>query len=498
MRRLTPLLCCISSVFIALLAAVPAVVAQPLDTDAIDELVREALKAWHVPGAAVAVVHNDRVYVKGYGTRDLAHAGRVTEDTVFALGSCSKPFTTLALALLVDDGKLQWDDPVRKHVPFFRLADPLADANVTLRDLVTHRTGLGSHDLLWYRAPWGQEEMIRKIGRVQLARSFRSGFEYQSIMFSAAGWAVGTASGGTWQEFVTRRILQPLGMASTSCTTAALGKDRANPHRRDRKGKVEVLPWYEFTEPNPAGSLNSSARDLSKFLRLQLAGGVYQGKRLVTAASLAETHTSQFALRVQGSTREMNPDTFQMSYCLGWVAQDYRGHGLLLHGGAIDGFRAQLTLVPAARLGIAVLSNLDQTLMNFALSNSLLDQRLGLPYKDWNAYYGDLTRGDEEGREAREKQRQAKRHLGTKPSRELAAYVGDYEDPAYGTAQVRLEGGRLEFRWGSFRCPLEHFHYDTFDLRHAHLIEAQAVFVLGADGEVVAVQALERKFKRKR
>src|SRR5262249_35031012 len=415
--------------------------------------------------------------------RDLALKGRVTEDTVFALGSCSKPITTLALALLVDDGKLLWDDPVRKHVPFFRLADPLADANVTIRDLVTHRAGLGSHDLLWYRAPWDQEAMIRKIGLVRPDRSFRSGFQYQSILFSAAGWAVGTASGSTWQEFTTKRLLQPLGMTSTSCTTAALGKDRASPHRQDRQGKIAVRPWYAFTEPNPAGSLNSTARDLSKFLRLQLGGGLYQGQRRVSAASLAETRTPQFALRVEGSVREMNPHTFQMSYCLGWVAQDYRGRGMLLHGGAIDGFRAQLTLVPSARLGIAVLSNLDQTTMNFALSNSLVDHVLGLPYKDWNAYYGDLARADEEALKAHEKQREAKRHKHTKPSREPAAYVGDYEDPAYGKAQVQLEDGRLVFVWGSFRCALEHFHYDTFDLRHEHLMNAQAGFILGADGE---------------
>src|SRR5262245_20918521 len=168
---------------------------EPADAKAIDEIVQEALKAWDVPGAAVVIVQDDRVlYLKGHGVRQLGGKEPVTADTIFGLASCSKAFTTLALAMLVDEGKMSWDDPVRKHVPFFRLADPLADAKVTLRDLLCHRTGVASHDLLCYRAPWNLEEQIRRIGKAEPSRSFRSAFQYQSIMFIAAGHGIGTAA----------------------------------------------------------------------------------------------------------------------------------------------------------------------------------------------------------------------------------------------------------------------------------------------------------------
>src|SRR5262249_44158662 len=161
------------------------------------------IRSWEVPGVALAIVRDGRVaYLKGFGLRDADRKERMTADTTFPLASCTKAFTTTAMAMLVDEGKMDWDDPVRKHVSFFRLADPLADANVTLRDLVTHRTGVGPHELLWYRAPWMPEEMIRRIGRVKPSRSFRSAFQYQSIMFTAAGHAVGTASGSTWADFI--------------------------------------------------------------------------------------------------------------------------------------------------------------------------------------------------------------------------------------------------------------------------------------------------------
>jgi CubicO group peptidase (beta-lactamase class C family) len=465
----------------------------------VDAAVSDALKAWEAPGLALAVVTRDRVlYVKGYGLCQAGGKARVTPNTVFALGSCSKPFTALLLAMLVDAGKLDWDDPVRRRLPYFRLADPLADANVTVRDLLCHRTGVDSHDLLWYRAPWSQEEMIRKTGRLKPSRSFRSAFQYQSVLFSAAGQAGAAAAGRSWRDLVHERIFAPLGMKNTAVTSAELAglKDRASPHRRDATGKVVPMPWYDFREPNPAGSVCSCARDLASWLRLQLNEGEFQGKRLVSAENLLETRTPQFAIAVRGPVREMNPFTLQMSYGLGWVIQDYRGQLMHVHGGAIDGFRAQLTLLPEAGLGIAVLSNLQGTQLNLALTNTLIDQFLGHRYKDWNAHYGAiLKRGEEEQKEAAA-QRLARRHKGTRPSRELAAYVGSYTDPAYGTARVTLEGGRLVWHWSSFDAPLEHFHFDTFSAHHPHLRDVQVVFVLGAVGEVARLEALDREFRR--
>lgn len=476
----------------------PPLAAQPPTPDALDEVLRDALDAWNVPGVAVAVVHNDKVvYLKGFGVRKLGGKEPVTPDTVFPIASCTKTFTTLAMAMLVDEGKLAWDDPVRKHLDYFRLGDPLADAQVTLRDLVCHRTGLASRDELWYRAPWSLEERIRKAGKLPLDRSFRSAFQYQTTLFGAAGVAAGRAGGGTWEELVRRRVVEPLGMKSVTFTTgpALKAADHAAGHRKRRGGRVEPIDWYPIDEPDPAGSMNASVRDLSRFLRLQL-GGTWQGRRLVSAEELAETHTPQVPIRLAGFARALNPDTLQLSYGMGWVVQDHRGHLLVMHGGAIDGFRAHLTLVPHARLGIALLNNRHQTYMNLAVSHRLVDMFLGLPPRDWNGYLKEVLKADEAYGRNRLKAIHAARHPNTKPSRDLSAYAGSYSDPAYGTARVTLEGGKLHWQWSSFRVPLEHFHYDTFLLDIEVVSDAPVTFALGADGEVASMRALERDFKR--
>ncbi len=497
-----------------LLGAGPDVEAQSVRPATIDGLMKDALTSWHVPGAALGIVQDGRVvFLKGFGVRENGKPELVTADTVFPIASCTKPFTTLALAILADEGKLDWDDPVRKHLNYFRLSDPLADANVTLRDLVSHRTGLDGHDLLWYRAPWGLEERIRKLSKLPLARSFRSGFQYQAILVGAAGLAAASASRTRWEDFVRQRILTPLDMRSTTVTTPAALKtaDHASPHRRllgdlDSESKInnqqskilQVLPWYKIDEPDPAGSINSSARDLLQFLRLQLGDGTWQGKRVVSAANLKEMHRPQTIIRRQGMIRLMNPDSHFLSYGLGWVVQDYRGLLLLMHGGAIDGFRAHFTLVPEARLGFVLLNNLHDTQLNLAVSNSLVDLFLGLPARDWNAFFLELKKARETEMKAHKEALRKQRRPGTKPARALADYAGTYQDPAYGQARVSHEKGQLIAHWARFRWPLEHFHNDTFLANDDVLIDAPMVFILGPDGAVATLRALDRDFKRTR
>jgi CubicO group peptidase (beta-lactamase class C family) len=473
------------------LAVVPTLrAADAVDAAAVDALVQDALKAWDVPGVAVAIVCDDQVvYLKGHGVKELGRADPVTPDTVFPIASCTKAFTTTAMAMLVDEGKMDWDDHVRKHVEYFHLSDPLADGDVRLRDLVCHRTGVRGHELLWYRSPWTQEEVIRKIGRVKVDRPFRASFQYQSTMFVVAGHAVASASKTPWGEFVQKRLLDPLGMKDTvlTSTEAERAADHASPNRKNRRGRPEVIPWYKIEVPEPAGSVHSTARDLASWARFQLGDGTFEGKRLVSAAALAETHTPQNIIRLEGASRALNPESLQLNYGMAWVLDSYRGHLLWAHAGAIDGFRAHITLIPEAKTGIVLLSNLHETRMNLALSNALVDLLLGLRRKDWNAYYLDVVRQDEVKAQERVREREAARHHGTKPQRELAAYAGSYEEPAYGTAEVTLENGTLVWRWSTFRCPLHHFHYDTFTIEDPVLGNPQAVFALGADGEVAGM-----------
>jgi CubicO group peptidase (beta-lactamase class C family) len=480
----------LAALALALLVPAPAP-AREVDARAVDGLVGQALKAWRVPGVAVAIVRGDDVvYLKGHGLREVGGKAPVTPDTLFPIASCTKGFTATAMAVLVDEGKLAWDDPVRKHVPFFRLADPLADREVRLRDLVCHRTGLAGHDMLWYRAPWTQEEAIRRAGKLPLDRPFRSAFQYQSTMFAAAGYAVQSAARTPWSDFVHQRLLDPLGMRATvfTSTAAARSADRAGPHRLDGSGRAQVIPYYPMETPDPAGSIHAGARDLAKWVRFHLGDGTVGGRRLVSTASLRETHTPQMAIPLEESEHSLHPDTVQLSYGMGWVVHDYRGHGLVSHAGAIDGFRAHFTLVPRAKLGIVLLNNLDRTQMNLALCNSLLDLLLGLPRKDWNALMGRAVRKEAAAAAERERARLARRHQGTTPSRELAAYAGAYEHPAYGTVRVALERGALVWRWNDWHGTLEHFHYDTFTLPLDSLGRPQVVFALDADGLVARMK----------
>jgi CubicO group peptidase (beta-lactamase class C family) len=487
---------------LVLLVAPLAAAAGPLDADAVDRAAQEALDSWQVPGIAIAIVRDDQVvYLKGHGIKEVGRKDLVTPDTIFPIASCTKGFTTTAMAMLVDDGKMAWDDPVRKYVPYFHLSDPLVDGQVTLRDLVTHRTGVGSHELLWYRAPWSQEETIRRIGRVKVEYPFRASFHYQTTMFTTAGHAVAAAAKEPWADFVRRRVLDPLGMKHVSFTTAEALKapDHASPHRPGRSGQLEVIPWYKIDVPEPAGSINASARDLAQWVRFQLGDGTFAGKRLVSAANLHETHMPQNIIRLEGVARAMNPDTMQMSYGMAWVIRDYRGHLDIAHAGLIDGFRAHITLLPRDHLGLVLLCNRHQTRMNLALSNTLVDQLLGLPHKDWNAFYQAQVRQEAAEAEARYRAREATRHAATQPSRDLPSYAGTYEDPAYGTSEVTLEDGHLAWHWSSFTCPLIHFHYDTFTAENDLMDNPRVVFMLGADGEVAAMRVVDGfnvEFKR--
>ena len=477
--------------------------AEPLDVTAVDAIVKKSLETWRVPGVAVAIVRDGEViYLKGRGVRALDADESITPDTLFPIGSCTKAFTTTATAILVDEGKMAWDDPVRKHLSYFHLSDPLADKDVRLRDLVCHRTGLASNDLLWYWAPWSMEEMVRRAGRLPLDQPFRTRFQYQSTMFTAAGLAVASAADQPWQDVVQKRLFDPLGMTASCFTSTAAAKvaDRAVGHRLNRLGRPEVVDYYPMEIPNPAGSIHSTARDLSKWLIFQLGDGRAGGKRIVSAANLAETHTPQMVIRLEGIDRDMQPDTVQMSYGMGWVLQDYRGVGLCSHAGAIDGFRVHFTLIPEKKIGIVLLANLQHTRMNQALSNSLVDLLLDLPKKDWNALGVQAVRKAEAAAADKAREREAHRQPDAAPSLPLRAFAGVYENPAYGEARVTVDKGALVWTWNQFHTPLEHYQSDEFTAPLEIIGSPHVVFTLNAEGSASAMKVgepMNAEFRRK-
>ncbi len=488
------------TVFLILFGFSSVSFAQAVDQAALDALMNEAMKYWQTPGAVVVVVRGDEVvYIKGFGVRDVTTKQPVTPDTVFAIGSTTKAFTTAAIAILADQGLMNWDDPVRKHLPYFRLSDPLANESVTLRDTVTHRTGLVRHDLLWYNSPWSREEIIKRAGHVRLSYPLRTSFQYQNIMFLTAGEAVAAAAGTTFEDFVRKRIFNPLEMksASLSAKDAQIAADHATPHGK-QGSEIKPIPWRNIDNVGPAGSINASVRDLTGWIRMHLNEGVVGGKRLISAENLREMHTPQMVIRLEGRWKLFFPEseTLQLSYGLGWFINDYRGHKLVMHGGTIDGFRASIVLEPKAKIGVAVLANLNGTQMPEATCYNLMDLLLGLPKKDWNGYISQEAKKFEAEAAKEISQRYAARKKDTKPSRELAAYTGTYDDAAYGKAEVLLLDGKLAIVWSNFKSNLDHFHFDTFAAGEDRLKNEQITFSLGADGEVSGMNFLGVNFKK--
>jgi CubicO group peptidase (beta-lactamase class C family) len=478
-------------------AAIEPILVRP---EVVDRLAADALSRWNAPGLAVVVVSGDGPTVaKGFGTKRHGTDDPITANTLFPLGSCTKAFTSALIARLAADGRLNWDDPVRKHLSDFHLSDPNADGLVTLRDLLTHRTGIEGHDLLWYRAPWDQDEVIRRTGKLPLTLPFRGAYHYTSLGYIAAGKAVALRAGRPWEELMRDRLTGPLGMTGAAFSTpeAAKAKDLASGHRRGPDGKPEPMPEYELPVPNPAGSLFATPRDLVGWLRFHLSGGLGpDGKRLVSAANLAETVTPHTIMRMTPEMRATYPATRQASYAMGWVVYDHRGELAIAHGGKIDGFRAQITLLPERKLGIALLNNLHDTKMNIALTNAIIDHALGLPPRDWNQHYLRVERDERDVKKAEIEARNRVRKPNTRPSLPLDSYVGRYEDAAYGTGTVKADGGRLVWEWSSFCCPLEHYQDDVFRITDGYFADALVEFAVNG-GAATAVRTMGVVFGQK-
>lgn len=438
---------------------------------------RRAMLDWKVPGLAVAVVKDGQVVLlEGYGVRDVASQAPVTADTLFAIGSATKAFTATSLALLVDDGKLAWDTPVRAYLPAFKLKDPLASERMTPRDLVTHRSGLPRHDRVWYASPLSRRELFSRLEHLEPSADLRTRYQYQNLMFMTAGYLAGEVAGTTWEDLVRTRIFAPLGMKGSnfSVEDSKKGADFAKPCQEKDEAVIEI-PFRNIDAVGPAGSINSSARDMSRWLLLQLGGGEVGGTRVLTAQGLAELHKPQMVVGEPGP----DPEVTGTSYALGWFVESYRGHVRLHHGGNIDGFSAMVSFVPRQGVGVVALANMNATALPGIVARQAIDRLLGLAPVDWNAR---LLQRRDAGRKA---QKVAKgkgaqeRKSGTRPAHALDEYLGDYEHPAYGVLSVaRPPAPAVPARAGkgnpappppalaaSFHgigLALEHWHFETW------------------------------------
>ncbi|MDD8010469.1 MAG: serine hydrolase [Acidobacteriota bacterium] len=427
-----------------------------------DQIAEDALKALKVTGAAMAVVKNDKVvYAKGFGYKDVENKIPATPDTIFAIGSSSKAFTVFALGRLVDEGKLEWQAPVRNYIPWFKLYDKEAGARLSVRDLVTHRSGLPRHDLLWYNNKTAsREDLVRALAYLPPTADLREKWQYNNLMFLTAGYLLETLTGKPWEDAVRSLVFEPLGMKRSNFSVLDSQKDSdfAFPYNFVDKA-YEKLPFRDITNVGPAGSINSSVNEMARWVAVHLADGKFEGRDLLSSSTVSDMHNPHMVTGAVSSS----PDIAATAYAMGWFTDVYRGHRRVHHGGNIDGFSAQVAFLPDDGLGFVVLTNMNGTSYPELLVRTATDKILGLEAHDW---IGDAVKQLEKAEGAIKKAEEKKitrKVPGTKPAHPLADYAGLYVHPGYGSLAVELAAGRLSFTYNSIKTNLDHWHYETFD-----------------------------------
>ncbi len=464
--------------------------------DNLDAVVERARQTFDIPGVAVAIVKDGRVVLqKGYGVRKLGEPARVTPQSLFRIASNTKAFTTAALAMLVDEGKLRWDDRVVDHMPAFQMYDPYVTREMTIRDLLTHRSGLGlgAGDLMfWPATDFTRDEIIRRIRFLRPASSFRSRYAYDNLLYLVAGQIVPLIAGKTWEEFVQERIFTPLGMSRTNASTRALiaGPDVAAPHAR-AGGKLVALEQTDHDNNAPAGSINSCVEDLAKWMLLQLSAG----GNLFSAAQSKEMWTPQTILPVEdlpkGSAEALVSIQPRFNaYGLGWMLRDYRGRKMVYHTGTLAGYVSRTTLIPELGLGVIVLTNQEESGAHAAIAYTVVDHYLGAPPVDWVAAFSDLAKREIAEGEAEARRTAGTRNAGSRPSLPLASYAGRYRDAWYGDILIEQRSGKLSISFTHTRQlagDLDHWQHDTFvaHWRDRSLnADAYVTFALKPDGSI--------------
>ncbi|MGH9324899.1 MAG: serine hydrolase [Vicinamibacteria bacterium] len=431
--------------------------ARQVDLAALDSLLETERKAWDIPGLAVAIVQRDSVVLaKGYGVREVGGAGPVDAHTLFAIGSTTKAFTSTALAMLVSEGAVRWDDRVVDRLPEFALEDPWVTREITIRDLLAQRSGLPMANLMWLSGQHDRFELVRRLRFLEPATGFRSAFSYQNVLYTAAGLVVEAVAGESWSTFLRKRVFRPLRMERTNSSVDSLAGagNVATPHVVI-DGKPRAVPYRNIDHVGPAGSINSNAAEMAQWLRFQLGGGEVDGQRLVAEEALDETRRPQIVIPLEGLLTALYPEARSLTYGMGWVISDYRGRTLLDHSGGIDGMTSLVAIVPQEGIGVAILTSAQLPTPPYWLLYTILDRFLDAESYDWRAHFRELHR-------MLDASRRAGRVSSAEPSLPLDHYTGLYESAPLGEIGVEVRNGGLHLRYGRLEGPLEPWHFDTF------------------------------------
>jgi len=466
----------------------------PADLDA---FVARSMKTFGVPGLAIAIVKDGKVVMsKGYGVRKMGESAPVDENTLFGIGSNTKAFTTAALASLVDEGKISWDDRVYERLPGFAMYDPYVSHEMTIRDLLTHRSGmgLGEGDLLfWPHSTYKREEIIYKLRFMRPATSFRSKYAYDNLLYIAAGQIIPAVTGKSWEEYVTEKILKPLGMKTTTLSNAHFPADAdvASPHSKIG-GPLRPIDFVELDNAAPAGSINSSVAEMSRWLMLQLNRGKFPDRdaHLFSEQRSREMWSAETILPIrerEAALAKLAPKF--AAYGLGWGLRDYQGRKLVGHTGGVAGFVSRVMLVPEEKLGVVILTNAEDDAAFDAILFHVLDGYFGSGDTDWIGVLHDAEESSQTEAEKEVKKRAAGRVSNAKPSLALEKYAGKYEDAWYGPANLRMDNGKLVFSLEHTPTAvgeLEHWQYDTFKThwRDRTVEDAFVTFALNANGGI--------------
>ena len=475
-------------------AQTPVSTAPPAD---LDTYVASSMKTFDVPGMAVAIVKDGKIIVaKGYGVRKLGEPTPVDEFTMFGIGSNTKAFTTAALATLVDEGKLSWDDPVYQRLPGFVMYDPYVSHEMTIRDLLTHRSGmgLGEGDLLfWPHSTYTREEVIYKLRFMKPSSSFRSHYAYDNLLYMTAGQIIPAVTGVSWDDYIRQRIFTPLGMNHSNVSNAAIKPDDnvAFPHSR-MDDKLQVIHFEVLDNAGPAGAINSCAADMAKWVQLQLNRGKFTDRdgRLFGEERSREMWSPQTILPVGDPPAPLAGLKANFAdYALGWGLRDYHGRKLVGHTGGVAGFVSRVMLVPEENLGVVVLTNAEEDGAFDSVLYHVLDYYFHLPPTDWISAYKAVEEKQEKDAAESMKKAETARAADSKPSLPIEKYAGVYNDAWYGPITIRIDGGHLVITFDhtpSMIGDLQHWQHDTFKAHWCDrtIEDAFVTFALNPDGTI--------------
>ncbi|GAB4014998.1 serine hydrolase [Spirosoma koreense] len=457
-----------------------------------DNYVETARKQWNVPGLSIAVVKNNKVlFRKGYGVRELGKPDPVDTQTLFACASTTKAMTVTLMGMLVDEGKLAWDDPVSKYLPELQLYDPYVTRELKIRDLLIHDTGVGGTDFLTGAMTIPANEMFKRLALVRPSYPFRAGFVYQNTFYSAAGRVIERIVGKTWAEFLKERIFIPLGMNRTAPKRGYIKDSNLTKPHFAINDTIRVIEYGADSEIGSAGAVWSSADDISKWMICMLDSGKYSGGRLLKPQTWAEMFKPQtFFPEDEYPTMQILKPNWR-TYGLGWYQHDYKGHKVNFHTGSLSGLTAIIGQIPDEKLGVYVFGNYDHAEVRHALMYKTFDLFALGGNRDWSAEFKKLYDGFKEEHKKAGQAFIDKRVPNTAPSLPLVAYAGRYTSPLYGQAEVNVQGNQLVLNVNnnSLNARLSHWHYDTFygPLQKAWYGKALAQFSLNASGHVAGL-----------